>query len=256
MNANLANLASNTLLMSCMIWNVQGAGSREFMFALKEIIRVNKPNVIALVETHIGGAQAERIANIIRYNGHTRVDAQGFSSGIWVYWRRELVTVEPIHKHNQFITIEIKRVDGVPWYFTAVYGSPDPSKRQELWRELKDYAANHNVPWMLAEDFNDTRFRWERSSYCVETSRRAARFNEWVEDVGLLEIEFSGASHTWSRGNSVDTWQSSRLDRARSLQWRMESKVPQCFDETLSRNPIRSLSDNYCSKRVCSFIKN
>ncbi|XP_021726222.1 uncharacterized protein LOC110693409 [Chenopodium quinoa] len=214
MNVNLANLASNFLPISCMIWNVQGTGSREFMSALKEIVRVNKPNVITLVETHMGGAQAIKIANIIGYSGHTRVDAQGFSGGIWIYWRSELVTVEPIHKHNQYITMEIKRVGDIPWYFTAVYGSLDPSKRQELWRELRDYAENNNVPWMLAGDFNDTRFRWERSASCAETTRRSARFNEWLEDIRLLEIEFSGASHTWSRGNSVTTWQSARLYRA------------------------------------------
>lgn len=42
----------------------------------------------------------------------------------------------------------------------------------------------------------------------------AARFNEWVEDMGLLEVEFSGASDTWSRGKSIETWQSARLNRA------------------------------------------
>ncbi|XP_021775573.1 uncharacterized protein LOC110739421 [Chenopodium quinoa] len=197
-----------------MVWNVQGAGSREFIDALKEIIRVNKPNVIPLVETHMGGAQAIKIANIIEYNGHTRIDAQGFSGGIWIYWKKELVTVEPIHQHGQYITMNIKRMGEVPWYFTAVYASPDPSKRQELWRELKEFASTHNMPWVIAGDFNDTRFQWERSSDCPETTRRSARFNEWVEDMGLLEVEFSGASHTWFRGKNVDTWQSARLDRA------------------------------------------
>lgn len=110
--------------------------------------------------------------------------------------------------------MDMKHVEVEPWYFIAIYASPDPNKRSDLWRELKDFAATHNKPWLLAGDFNDTRFAWERITNCAETSRRCNRFNEWVEDMGLLEVEFSGASHTWSRGNSAETWKIARLDRA------------------------------------------
>ncbi|XP_021762519.1 uncharacterized protein LOC110727260 [Chenopodium quinoa] len=164
----------------------------------------------------MGGQQAQNIATILNYGGYTRVDAQGFSGGIWIYWHPELVTVEPIIKNGQFIAMDIKKVGCEPWYFTVVYASPEPTKRHDLWRELKEFAATHNKPWMFAGDFNDTRFGWEQNTSCADTSRRSARFNEWVEGMGLLEVEFSGAgaSHTWERGNSVDTWKSARLDRA------------------------------------------
>ncbi|XP_021715352.1 uncharacterized protein LOC110683313 [Chenopodium quinoa] len=162
----------------------------------------------------MGGQQAERISKIIGYMGHTRVDAQGFSGGIWVFWKPDLVTVEPIHQHNQYITMNIHRVGEESWYFTAIYASPDPLKRSDLWRELKDFAATHNKPWMLAGDFNDTRFAHERSSSCPETTRRTAEFNEWVEDMDFLEIEFGGPNHTWARGTSLETRTSARLDRA------------------------------------------
>lgn len=57
-------------------------------------------------------------------------------------------------------------------------------------------------------------FDWERSSSCSETSRRTAIFNGWVEDMKLLELEFEGESHTWSRGLTIETRCSARLDRA------------------------------------------
>ncbi|XP_021718083.1 uncharacterized protein LOC110685852 [Chenopodium quinoa] len=180
-----------------MIWNTQGTGSREFINVLKEIVRVNKPCVLALVETHMGGDHAQKIASILNYNGHTRVDAQGYSGGIWIYWKPELVKVDPITKHNQYITMMITRVGEIPWYFTAIYASPDPSKRSELWYEFRKFADNNNQPWLLAGDFNETRYSWERNSSCPETSRRSERFNAWVDDTQLLELEFSGPSHTW-----------------------------------------------------------
>lgn len=132
MEDRLPNLAPNSLPITCMVWNVQGAGSKAFMAALKELVRIHKPNVIALVETHMGGQQADKIATLIHYAGHTRVDAQGFSGGIWIFWQPDLVTIEPIIKHDQFITMDIKRVGGEPWYFTAIYASPDPTKRKDL----------------------------------------------------------------------------------------------------------------------------
>ncbi|XP_021761807.1 uncharacterized protein LOC110726644 [Chenopodium quinoa] len=162
----------------------------------------------------MGGAQAEKIASMVGYSGHSRVDVVGFTGGIWVYWRPDVVTVNPIHKHKQYITMDISRQGVVPWYFTAVYASPDPSQRQELWQELKNFATTHNKPWLIAGDFNDTRFPSERNSSCRETTRRSRLFNDSVEEMDLIEVEFMGAAHTWSRGNSEETRRSGRLDRA------------------------------------------
>lgn len=100
------------------------------------------------------GGQQEIIAKILNYTGLTRVDAQGFSGGIWVFWKPELVIVELIIKQGQYITMDIKHMEGEPWYFTAIYTSPDPNKRIELWRELKEFATTHNKLWLLAGYFN------------------------------------------------------------------------------------------------------
>lgn len=125
-----------------------------------------------------------------------------------------MVTVEPIIKHEQYITMNITRIGALPWYFSAIYASPDPTKRQELWSELRSFTENNNEPWLLAGDFNETRFPSERSDSCSGTTRRSELFNEWIDDLQLLEIEFSEASHTWARGVSPETSQSGRLDRA------------------------------------------
>lgn len=136
----------NSLPISCLIWNVQGAGSRAFLAVLKDIVKQNKPSVVALLETHMGGPQAEKIAKLLCFIGHARVDANGFSGGIWVYWRKEEVSVDPIQKEDQYITMTISRNGAMPWYFSAIYASPDPTKRQALWQELREFAASHNEP--------------------------------------------------------------------------------------------------------------
>ncbi|KAK9690736.1 hypothetical protein RND81_09G150600 [Saponaria officinalis] len=79
------NQLSRQPALSLMTWNVQGAASPAFLTMLKELIRVNKPHVLALVETHISGASAQRICDKINFGGMTRVEAEGFSGVIWLF---------------------------------------------------------------------------------------------------------------------------------------------------------------------------
>ncbi|GKC74514.1 RNA-directed DNA polymerase, eukaryota, reverse transcriptase zinc-binding domain protein, partial [Tanacetum coccineum] len=68
--------------VSLLVWNVQGAGSSNFFGTLKEIVRINHQEVIALVETHLDGDRAERLGRQIQYDGHARVDAEGHSGAV------------------------------------------------------------------------------------------------------------------------------------------------------------------------------
>lgn len=53
------------------MYGVECARGREFISVLKEVIRLHKPTVLALVETHMGGEQVVRIATMLGYSGHT-----------------------------------------------------------------------------------------------------------------------------------------------------------------------------------------
>ncbi|XP_074314499.1 uncharacterized protein LOC141649715 [Silene latifolia] len=197
-----------------MVWNFQGSASKAKLAALKDIIRTYIPSVFALVETHMDGEHADKIQKIVRYDSHARVDAVGFRGGIWVYWKSDLVNITPVTKHPQYITMEIARNSETPWFFTVVYASPDPHNRKELWSELKKIARQNNHPWMVAGDFNETRNLSEIHGGDANMARRCDLFNNWIENCELVELEFSGAAHTWFRGNSIETRQSARLDRA------------------------------------------
>ncbi|XP_074289227.1 uncharacterized protein LOC141614378 [Silene latifolia] len=162
----------------------------------------------------MGSDHAIKLGTILGYKGQSRVNANGFSGGIWLYWNTDIVIVHPVNEHRQFITIEIARNGELPWFFSAVYASPDPSNRRELWVELENFARNNNQPWLLAGDFNETRSLSERQGGDSNMARRCENFNNWIENCVLLKLAFSGASYTWGRGNSVETRQSARFDRA------------------------------------------
>lgn len=76
------NFPMFNMSIKIMIWNVQGAGSQAFLTMLREVIRINNPTILALVETHISGETAQKVCDRIGFSGQFRVDAQGFRGGI------------------------------------------------------------------------------------------------------------------------------------------------------------------------------
>ncbi|GJU71756.1 hypothetical protein Tco_1263161 [Tanacetum coccineum] len=130
---------------------------------------MNKLDVIVLVETHLDGDRAERLGNQIQYDGHARVDAEGHSRGIWLYWKKAVVNLDILFYHNQHITVRISRNDQEPWIFTAIYASPDITKRQDLWYNLSNFSGTLNEPWLLAGDANN-------ATYCASVEDIAVQY--------------------------------------------------------------------------------
>ncbi|XP_074284000.1 uncharacterized protein LOC141608557 [Silene latifolia] len=197
-----------------MTWNVQGAGNPALFSMLTELIRINNPQVLVLLETHISGDVAQKVCDRIHFSGKTRVDAEGFRGGIWMFWRAESITVTPVIHHSQHITVEVARRGDIPWYFSAIYASPDTIRKEELWEDLEVFARTHDRPWLAMGDFNDTRFLHERNGDGDTMRRRCNKFNSWLESNNWFDLDFSGPEYTWSRGHSVQTRKWARLDRA------------------------------------------
>ncbi|KAK9676512.1 hypothetical protein RND81_11G082100, partial [Saponaria officinalis] len=163
--------------ITLLVWNVQGTGNKHKINAIKEVVRMFKPTVLVLVETHMGGEHAVKLGSIIGYKGHSRVNAVGFSDGIWIYWYPDIISINPITEHQQYITIEVARNGELPRFFSAVYASTDPANRRELWHKLEQFARTNNHPWMLAGDFNKTRSLDERHGGDHNMARRCEKFN-------------------------------------------------------------------------------
>lgn len=112
---------SFNMSIKILIWNVQGIGNK--IPTVKEIIRINQPTMVVLVETHLSGEQADRVCDRIGFSGKMRVDAQGYSGGIWMFWKVEEISVTSYGSHSQHLTLEVKKVGEDPWLFSAVYAS-------------------------------------------------------------------------------------------------------------------------------------
>ncbi|KAJ8440029.1 hypothetical protein Cgig2_020517 [Carnegiea gigantea] len=218
---------------SILTWNVQGAGSCEFLYTLKEFIRKYSPKVLMLVETKISGNTVDTVCNKLKFDGRFRVEANGFSGGIWVLWNKEETQLNIVTLSEQYVTMQVSHNLGENWLFSAIYANPHESRREELWTDLEDFSRTNTTPWLLAGDFNETRNMEERRNYSEGLQRRCAKFDHWIENNGLMDLGYSGPRFTWNRGN-IPTTRKALCNH----QWRLQ------FEEARVKHLLQNNSDH------------
>ncbi|KAK8693502.1 hypothetical protein V6N13_071085 [Hibiscus sabdariffa] len=175
--------ADNSLLpggsQEIFCWNVQGCGDSRFLPAAKQFLRDNRPDVVVFVEPRISGRRADSVISALGFTHSHRVEAIGFSGGIWVPWY-DTVQVDILVTHFRFLHFRVtNRALGSALLATAI----------------------------LFGDFNATLTADDRSG-CAQSSRPSRAFQNLLYDYGLRDMGYQGPAYTWSRGAA-----SVRLDR-------------------------------------------
>lgn len=200
---------SNPILMlpmNILSWNVQGAGSDGFRRAFMLLRHQYNPNIVVLCEPRISGSAADAFIKKSGFEHSFRVEAQGFSGGIWIMWDRGL-DIQILSYSKQFIHAEIS-LSGEKVWMTFVYGSPVSRRRKKLWEALNNIASGCKCPWMIGGDFNSILRDSEKRGGATRRQRACNRFNKWIFTHGLVEIKTDGTPFTWFHGTI-----SEKLDR-------------------------------------------
>lgn len=145
-----------SLSMSIFVWNCQGAAAPKFHSVLKSFLKGFRPHIVILVEPRISGSQAEKVIKKTGYPHSHRVEACGFSGGIWLLWSLD-VELEVLVNNYQFIHASAKWPNlNKSTLITAIYGSPCPKWREDLWKELSGLSISTQSSWLMSGDFNAT----------------------------------------------------------------------------------------------------
>ncbi|KAH1073529.1 hypothetical protein J1N35_025857 [Gossypium stocksii] len=164
---------------------------------------------IVLFEPRISGVKAGSVITKLGFDYSFRVEASGFSGGIWVLWKA-VNSVEILQVHSQFIHIRIwdKRCCR-PFLCTAIYASPQRGTRAQLWEYLDKIALGVNEPWLLSGDFNVIMNSDERQSGAFKNKSGCYQFRSFFFEHGFFDMGFQGLKFTWSKGTLLH-----RLDRS------------------------------------------
>ncbi|KAK8608619.1 hypothetical protein V6N13_024036 [Hibiscus sabdariffa] len=149
------------------------------------------------MEPQISGRKADSVIASLGFPNSHRVEAIGFSGGIWLAWY-DSISVEILVNHFQFIHCRVTvKLTSLSVYATTIYTSPSPTGRKLLWPQLRPLAANIRSPWVLFGDFNATLSIDDRNG-CIQASSKA--FQHLLLDFGLRDMGYQGPDFTWTRG--------------------------------------------------------
>lgn len=82
-----------------MAWNVRWAGGRTFPGLILDLVNRHNIDLLFLFETRISGNRAEKVLGKLGFPYYWKVDASGFSGGIWLLWNSGL-TVDVVQVHT------------------------------------------------------------------------------------------------------------------------------------------------------------
>lgn len=175
---------------------------------MRDFKRRFKPEIVLLMEPTISSEIADEACRKLGKNCWIRIDADGFRGGIWCLWDDVDIEVDLRYAHSSFLHIAVKSAGGVLWELTAIYASPNASKRRQNWAKLDELRIE--APWLIVGDFNCVISNDE----CSLGIGASSGFQSWIRQNGMVDLRFIGAAHTWTYGVSTKTWRSERLDRA------------------------------------------
>ncbi|KAL8166154.1 hypothetical protein V2J09_007653 [Rumex salicifolius] len=198
--------------MNCTIWNAQGAGSSGFQRACRYLLNKFKTDVLVLMETRVSGAQAQDVCTSLGFSDNFRVEAVGFSGGIWILWNSTITTVQIVKGYPHFIHSKIDS-NGDWFHLIVVYAPPMPTRRRQFWTDLEEVVATIHEPLFVGGDFNCILSIEERLGGSGGLSPDSNIFADIVGLQDLIDMGYAGSQFTWFRGNRENPGVAKRLDR-------------------------------------------
>lgn len=200
--------------MSLLSWNCRGLGNLQIFNALKKVIRIEKPNIVFLMEKK---SDVDWMKIVRDHNGFKEsyiVPSDGSSGGLALFWNSEI--------KMQVLSSSLSYIDGIvnegstsnKWHMIGFYGNLDTSRRVESWKLLNSLFAVSPLPWLVIGDFNEIKLASEKEGGALRPKQQMAHFNSIVNSCGLREVEHVGLKFTWIYQRSDGYQIRERLDRA------------------------------------------
>ncbi|GLU14824.1 hypothetical protein SLE2022_313710 [Rubroshorea leprosula] len=141
--------------MKIISWNSRGVNNAPFRREVKEMIRTYKPDIVCFLETKSAfDSSALSFMSRQGFNGQFKVPAEGFASGLWLFWKSPSSNLSVIYFTSQAIHCTMQH-KAESFFLTFGYIRPHDSFKDMFWTQLRDWSARHEGAWVVMGDFND-----------------------------------------------------------------------------------------------------
>ena len=185
--------------MNMLIWNCRGALNPNCFSLIFDLIHKHLPAILVIMEMKVSGDRARSIVNRLPMDGAILVNNIGLTGGLWVLWDSTQVDVFELSTTEQevYVLVNLNSPNSQgPRLLSAVYASSRLAKRQILWDNLSIMARLHNLPWVIAGDFNEVLTGSDKFGGKPVNISRALKFQECLDICKMIDIGFSGAHYT------------------------------------------------------------
>ena len=204
----------HTFLMNIIIWNCRGALKPSFQNRIRELVQNHNPVILVIMETQVGGERVREITDKLPFDGAIHTDTIGYASGLWVLWNSDRVEVSPLSSTEHEIHTMVKvRFSNACWLLSAMHASPRSAERQILWNNLIKVADLHNMPWVIAGDFNEPLVDGDKFGGRAVSVNRSLLFKECLDKCSMINIGFVWPRFTWTNIREVLALIQERIDK-------------------------------------------
>jgi len=192
-------------------WNCRGLDIDLTVRRLKEISRRYLSDIICLSETKQQDDYVRDIACDLGFPFSVTVPPIGLSGGLVVLWKHS-VDVSVLFQSSNLVDCLVK-YNETSFYFSFVYGPPNPSFRNDLWERLERIGINRRrKAWMILGDFNELLGNHEKEGGRQRPKASFQDFRRMIRNYDFTDLKSTGNRFFWA-GKRGDHFVSCCLDR-------------------------------------------
>lgn len=149
-------------------WNVRGLGCTEKCGVVRNIIKNSRCDVCLLQETKCNKMDVGVVLKYLLSFFNSEVaynQAINSAGGILIAWKRSFQLLSSWSSRHCVTVLLRQTSSGWLIQITSVYGPTEDALKHGFISELHSIAASTSAPWILAGDFNLTRWLTDRPKY-------------------------------------------------------------------------------------------
>ncbi|KAF7842450.1 RNA-directed DNA polymerase [Senna tora] len=188
---------------------MKGAASKSFPSLVRDLFNIYNLDILTLYETRTSGERATKIIQRCGINNFIRIEAEGYSGGIWILWNNDDIHITLLDSAFQIAHCCIEKQGSRAFCCTFLYANPNNQVKDYCWQKLESIASDMDEPWVVMGDFNSYLFAHEKQGGGAPNNICMDRFSRCISNCNLVDLGFEGPKFTWKRNDVME-----RLDRA------------------------------------------
>ncbi|KAA3474025.1 expansin-A1-like [Gossypium australe] len=115
------------------------------------------------METKLDQNRMERVRRRYSFSGGIEIEAEGSREGLCLTWKDDIVVTLRSYSKWHIDVLLWEDCIQKEWRFTGFYGSPYSKDRNSVWSLLNRLSQGNNYPGLVAGDFNEILYSFEKS---------------------------------------------------------------------------------------------